>query len=297
MKDLLSIFIPTYNRAILLDEILERVIEAVSKEFISIYISDNCSTDNTEEIVLKWQKQYSFIEYNKNKQNIGADRNMLKILNCNASEYVLMLGDDDYVTVDFLEKIVPYLKENYDFIVLGTNCNYQTKIYNSVGEAFGFLYDKMPYGTLIMRSGTMTMDVVDKYIGTYHAYSAVAWEAACLSYSYGKILYYNESEVVVLGQGNKTWSSNAIDVFLYGIPKWYSLLPIDSKIKSKVYKGHKRIYFNIKMFANMKLDVKKSNLTSKIYFNVMDEIKWFIVEIIPSGVIKCIKKAKSRSKQ
>lgn len=293
MKDLLSIFIPTYNRASVLDSILEKVIEAVYKESISIHISDNSSTDNTKEVVKKWQNQYPYITYDCNKENIGADRNMLKIIDYNVSKYVLMLGDDDYITNNFLEEILPYLENDYKFIVLGTNSNYPTQIYHTADEAFDFLYDKMPYGSLIMRTNIITRQIIDKYIGTYHAYSAMAWEAFALSESVGKAVYYNEKQVVVLGQGGKTWSSSAIDVFLYGIPQWFSLLPINPTIKAKVYRRHKKMFFKIKVFAIMKIEANVSNLTSFEFFTVADRFKWFVVKVTPSLVIKTIKKIKS----
>lgn len=293
MKDLLSIFIPTYNRALVLDSILEKVIEAVYKECISIHISDNSSTDNTKEVVIKWQKQYPYITYDCNKKNIGADCNMLKIIDYNVSKYVLMLGDDDYITNNFLEEILPYLEGDYKFIVLGTDSNYSTQIYNTADEAFDFLYDKMPYGSLIMRSNIITRQMVDKYIGTYHAYSAMAWEAFALSESLGKVAYYNDKQVVVLGQGGKTWSSSAVDVFLYGIPRWFSLLPINPAVKTKVYRRHKKMFFKIKVFAIMKIEANASNLTSLEFFTITDRFKWLIVKITPKVVIRAIKKMKS----
>lgn len=71
-KPLLSICIPTYNRANYLKKSIESIID--QEEFkngeVEIIISDNASEDNTEEIGIKYAGQYSNINYFRNIQNI-----------------------------------------------------------------------------------------------------------------------------------------------------------------------------------------------------------------------------------
>lgn len=75
-KYLVSICIPTYNRATYLKKCLDSLIW--QPEFlhgdVEIVISDNCSTDNTREVVQRYRKKYSNIQYYKNETNIR-DRN------------------------------------------------------------------------------------------------------------------------------------------------------------------------------------------------------------------------------
>ncbi|MCX8464125.1 glycosyltransferase [Bacteroides fragilis] len=96
MNNLLSIFIPTYNRCNVLDTVLDRVISAVKEYDVCVQVYDNCSLDKTENIVCAKQKLYPYIFYCKNETNIGLDRNMLNVLNKQVSKYTLMLGDDDF---------------------------------------------------------------------------------------------------------------------------------------------------------------------------------------------------------
>ena len=74
-KVLLSICIPTCNRGSILDTVILNYI--TNEEFddsVELVISDNASTDNTEEIVKEIIKKYPSkkISYYKNDENIGA---------------------------------------------------------------------------------------------------------------------------------------------------------------------------------------------------------------------------------
>jgi glycosyltransferase involved in cell wall biosynthesis len=57
MNKLLTIAIPTYNRADLLDKQLEWLSQAIKgyESECEIFVSDNCSSDHTQEIIQKWQ--------------------------------------------------------------------------------------------------------------------------------------------------------------------------------------------------------------------------------------------------
>lgn len=63
------IFIPTYNRGNVIRDTLESLINQTISNF-DIIVVDNCSTDNTEEIV--YSLDNSRISYHKNHENLGA---------------------------------------------------------------------------------------------------------------------------------------------------------------------------------------------------------------------------------
>lgn len=128
----LSIVIPTYNRADFLDYSLEVHIPMLKEYGIEIAIFDNASTDNTQEIVSKWMKEYDYLTYHKNETNIGPDANFEKALKYPDSEYVWLLGDTYMLTKQginyFLEKIK---SKKYDAFVfnLANKLNNETKDY------------------------------------------------------------------------------------------------------------------------------------------------------------------------
>lgn len=111
-KKLLSIYIPTYNRAKLLDLMLIDLLPQIKEveDDIELVISNNCSEDNTEEIVKKYSYDYD-IKYNKNGKNIGSENFMIAKELCHG-EYCLILGDDDLFIRGKLPVLIKILKEN-----------------------------------------------------------------------------------------------------------------------------------------------------------------------------------------
>lgn len=77
---LLSICIPTYNGASSsLSLVLNSVIYVANKyDDIEVIVSDNCSVDGTKELIASYIKNYPFIRYHRNAENLGFNANMLK---------------------------------------------------------------------------------------------------------------------------------------------------------------------------------------------------------------------------
>lgn len=97
----LSILIPTYNRAKYLEYNLRQLVMYILNDKLEskvcICISDNASTDNTREIVNKFMSLGVTIKYNRQKQNLGYTKNVLSILAIVNTDWVMLLGDDDYL--------------------------------------------------------------------------------------------------------------------------------------------------------------------------------------------------------
>ena len=119
MNRILGICIPTYNRAEILKNNLENLINKVSRYKIPIYISDNNSGDHTEEVVLDKMKEYNYITYSRNSQNIGSAKNFEKALSLCETKYAWLLSDDDTICGD-VRDIFDILEQNqWDLIVFG----------------------------------------------------------------------------------------------------------------------------------------------------------------------------------
>lgn len=113
VNKLLTIAIPTYNRAELLDRQLAWIAQAIQgfESECEIYVSDNCSTDNTQEIIKKWQTKLNHITFNANKnpENLGVMPNIINCLKSAKTKYVWAIGDDDQLKMKqyriFLKKL------------------------------------------------------------------------------------------------------------------------------------------------------------------------------------------------
>lgn len=108
----LSIAIPTYNRAIWLKLCLEQLLPQVDSigDSVEVTIYDNASPDNTTETVQAFIDQNFSLSYKRNNENIGSDKNIAQCFNLAKGRYVLILGDDDIVLDGALPKIIALLK-------------------------------------------------------------------------------------------------------------------------------------------------------------------------------------------
>lgn len=115
-KPLLSICIPTYNRAGILEVTLKRIVNQIAelenKDLVSLFISDNASTDNTREIVQRFVNPDIHIEYHCNERNLGPDRNFLKCFQAVRGKYVWLLSDDDPVSRGAIPYLLNIIKED-----------------------------------------------------------------------------------------------------------------------------------------------------------------------------------------
>jgi glycosyltransferase involved in cell wall biosynthesis len=115
-KPFLSICIPTYNRYRKLYELLMNVLQSPI-ECMEIVVVDNCSDDNTFEILD--QIKDSRLKAYKNKTNIGAIPNLFKALSFAQGVYsILCLDTGDKFEMSNMPELISVLKNNEN-IVLG----------------------------------------------------------------------------------------------------------------------------------------------------------------------------------
>jgi abequosyltransferase len=134
MSPKLAICIPTYNRAQFLGELLESIInQAPTDGTLEICISDNHSTDSTEETVEIYRSRFQYITYHLNSQNLGADRNYLKCIEIATAEYCWFMGSDDKLTESAVATILAILQDT-DYAIVLCNRYIWYKGINIVGE-------------------------------------------------------------------------------------------------------------------------------------------------------------------
>jgi len=98
---LVTIGIPTYNRADgFLKQALQSAVEQTYKN-IEIIVSDNGSTDHTEDVVRGFSD--SRISYFKHIKNVGLKNNFNFCVQKALGDYFLLLCDDDLIDSDFVD--------------------------------------------------------------------------------------------------------------------------------------------------------------------------------------------------
>ncbi|OUL26462.1 glycosyltransferase [Nostoc sp. RF31YmG] len=125
MHKLLTIAIPTFNRAYFLEQQLTWLAKAIKgfEHECEIIISDNCSTDNTQAVIQKWQHTFSdtIFKSNRHSHNLGVMPNIAYCFQAATSKYVWVIGDDDPIQDRTLGYVINNLKEHQDLALLILN--------------------------------------------------------------------------------------------------------------------------------------------------------------------------------
>ena len=118
---LFTIIIPTYNRSKQLEENLRAALPQVEKykDYARVYVSDNNSPDDTENVVKRYLAKYpDCLIYFRQEKNIGGTPNFFHAARRVNSKYICLSGDDDFLSPYYLETVIPILisDANYSFV-------------------------------------------------------------------------------------------------------------------------------------------------------------------------------------
>lgn len=179
---LITIGIPTYNRADgYLADALESALAQTYPHF-EIVVSDNASTDHTEDLVKGYKDPR--IRYIKHPENVGFKNNFNSCIENARGDYFLLLCDDDLIDPDLLEVCMDKVDCQRDVGVILTgiriidetgNTAYESQ--NKGGNAsltdffFNWFHDKVPlylpstlYNTAALRKIGMFNSKTDAFL-------------------------------------------------------------------------------------------------------------------------------------
>lgn len=125
MEELISIITPTYNCGNFIGETIESVINQTYKNWEMIIV-DDCSTDNTKEIVDNYSKRDSRIKYYCLEVNLGAAVARTKAMELAKGDYIAFLDSDDLWMENKLGCQIKIMKEN--------NWNFTSTDYEQIDE-------------------------------------------------------------------------------------------------------------------------------------------------------------------
>jgi len=111
----ISIGMPVYNGGKFLKKRLESILEQTFENF-ELIISDNASTDNTNEICKGFMNKDKRIRYIQQNQNNGVTWNLNYVLKESKAEFFMWAAADDMISNDFLEKNYKILKNNKNYV-------------------------------------------------------------------------------------------------------------------------------------------------------------------------------------
>jgi glycosyltransferase involved in cell wall biosynthesis len=115
---LISVGLPTYNRAAGLKRAIESVL-AQDYPNLELIISDNASTDETQTICEDFCRRDNRIRYLRQASNIGLTANFEAVWKAARGEFFMWLADDDWIDRDYVSRCLVYLGEDPDCLLVG----------------------------------------------------------------------------------------------------------------------------------------------------------------------------------
>lgn len=244
----LSICIATFNRSFELGTTLEKLAEQMTPD-CEVVVSDNASSDDTEQVVSEYSRRFNGIRYVRQRTNVGVDRNFDRAVEYARGEYCWLMPDDDVLKPGAIRRILDAVKLNYSVIF----ANAEAKNHNMEKTLLASCLDGSTdsvHGAADLEGLFMRCHLLMQYIGSVIIRRSI-WLERC------REKYYNcwyihigvifqeplPSESLVIAQpcisirvGTQSWLPRQFLVDVVSLPSVVWSLPVSNGAKSKVCK-------------------------------------------------------------
>ena len=296
-KKLLSICIPTFNRAEILNSTLFTLFS--NPEFdeskIEVIVSDNCSTDNTAEIVAK----YPLVSYYKNNENLG-DLNFSIVLEYATGSYIKLFNDTLSFKEGALKKMLYAINKHsldncnlffYSNMFLNNDCLVITK------SKFNFLKKVSFYTTWIANFGCWKQDyekITNKNKYAKLQFVQVDWSYRIVENTKSTFIYFEDffDVAVPKNKGGYNLFEIFINKYLFIIKKEnFSIINYEIE-KYRLYR-----YFIYSWLISLKItDKQKYTFDTEGVFKLIFKKYWYEPYFYPMLILFCFKKIKNETK-
>lgn len=123
---------PVYNGENYIEEALDSILAQTYADF-ELIISDNASTDRTQEICQSYATRDRRIRYYRNKGNIGVSKNFNRVFELSIGKYFKWIAHDDIYAPDYLSKCVRAFEQDPSLVL----CHTLAKRIDSSGRMLG----------------------------------------------------------------------------------------------------------------------------------------------------------------
>lgn len=165
------------------------------------------------------------IRFNSNKKNLGYDRNLFNVIECASSDYVLLLGDDDYLETGTIDNILNFIENahNLECAFLRYRDENQIKLYrnfnkniyfdsNTIKNDGSFIYNSILFSGLLFSKNSVINNKVyySKYFNSIYIQVSIF---IFLSSMYGTY-FISGPGVVIGGDGESGFGFNESSIGL-----------------------------------------------------------------------------------
>ena len=145
---LISAIVPVYNTSEYLEKSLDSIIRAIPDNSEIIIINDG-STDGSEEIINRYEKEYPELIRTIHQKNHGLGNVRNVGLKEAKGKYIASIDSDDTINSDFFSSAIEYLKNDVDIVIcdwltVTNDSKYETAaidyVFNNINKYEGLLY-------------------------------------------------------------------------------------------------------------------------------------------------------------
>lgn len=278
---LVSVAITTYNQEKFIKQAIESVLMQEADFEYEIVIGEDCSTDNTREILLRYKQEHpSRIKLVLQDKNVGATQNACEVFSRCKGRYIALLeGDDYWVDPLKLQKQVGFLEQHSDFIgvsggvrflynntKLYTNRNIYKKTYYSGVNDYFDNPNRVPVMTLtlLFRNLFLQPDNIKSYsklVKNCRMLGDLQFKIFLLSK--GRIKYLDDIMAVYRINSSVTaWSSKSIDFRLQEFENaWENII----EFLGNVYMAYDNKYLD-ESYSSMFFQYLRTGDSKKAYY-------------------------------
>src|SRR5579871_3550594 len=118
--DLVSVGMPVFNDKQFLVAALDSIL-GQSYSHLELIISDDCSTDGSNNICRDYAARDPRVKYFRQEKNLGISKNMEFLLKQSSGKYFMWAGNDDLWHIDFVKVLRGLLIQNSSAVVAFCN--------------------------------------------------------------------------------------------------------------------------------------------------------------------------------
>lgn len=134
MKNIkLSVLVISYNQQEYIRQTVESIAKQLDPQQCELIVADDCSTDNTQNIIFQLANEYPVIKPIFNKTNLGVIKNYFNGISKCSGEYIMDCGGDDFFLDNKVNIQLEFMKKHPNVAV---SCTKMTLI-NKNGEKIG----------------------------------------------------------------------------------------------------------------------------------------------------------------
>lgn len=296
-SSLISICIPTYNRASSLKIIMPELISTIKEYNFEILIVDNASSDDTKEVVDDFKKIYNTITYHRQDENVGADKNFEAALRLSKSKYAWLLGDTNLICKDELYTVLNILQTGGHAAVLVNSDNRVKNVPSQVFTDPTLLLKYIGWHITLLCSIIFSKSLIEnasfkRYYNSNFIQTGIVFEYLVTNPATS---YWHSGNAIMGLRKRSGWVNDALLVFAQRWTLFVLSLPpsIPLNIKLSCIKDHgiKSGVFSLKSLIRFRMDghitkVVYKKYKSYLFYNtkLSTYIIFYFLMLIPSNL-------------